>query len=290
MSIDYLIGGTRDLAGISYEASLRSRPENRTPTYWIIEAAVAKAAGSLLGSNAIFHLLAGATLSNSSNGPPRFSKDFAANFETTFGRSLEATYQAGQLMCQDRACNVSRFSAKAMAQKCTHKDALKIEVGDELLCSRVTFFSNGGKNQLFVLVGVEKMTQMLSDAVRAYTNDLQIVLELCDARNKVGAEKALAAAKASWSDAVAAAEEKQEHYEMTTDKDGFPPIVPTTQPFTPVFLAARHSLKGPVASESTQSALSSAAVRRSSDGVKEGIIGGRVWSSSNSPPPEALHE
>lgn len=77
---------------------------------------------------------------------------------------------------------------------------------------------------------------------------------------------------------------------MTTDKDGFPPIVPTTQPFTPVFLAARHSLKGPVASESTQSALSSAAVRRSSDGVKEGIIGGRVWSSSNSPPPEALHE
>lgn len=28
--------------------------------------------------------------------------------------------------------------------------------------SRVTFFSNGGKNQLFVLVGVEKMTQMLS--------------------------------------------------------------------------------------------------------------------------------
>lgn len=59
MSIDYLIGGTRDLAGISYEASLRSRPENRTPTYWIIEAAVAKAAGSLLGSNAIFHLLAG---------------------------------------------------------------------------------------------------------------------------------------------------------------------------------------------------------------------------------------
>ena len=46
----------------------------------------------------------------------------------------------------------------------------------------------------------------LQDAVRAYTNDLQIVLELCDARNKVGAEKALAAAKASWSDAVAAAE------------------------------------------------------------------------------------
>ena len=42
-----------------------------------------------------------------------------------------------QLMCQDRACNVSRFSAKAMAQKCTHKDALKIEVGDELLCKNL---------------------------------------------------------------------------------------------------------------------------------------------------------
>lgn len=42
-------------------------------------------------------------------------------------------------MCQDRACNVSRFSAKAMAQKCTHKDALKIEVGDELLCKNLVF-------------------------------------------------------------------------------------------------------------------------------------------------------
>ena len=45
---DYLVGGTKDLAAISYEASERSTGIARTSNIWIIEAAVAKASTALL--------------------------------------------------------------------------------------------------------------------------------------------------------------------------------------------------------------------------------------------------